>query len=134
MAEFNLSVVAPDRTIFEDKVSSVIAPGVSGYFGIWSGHEPLIAALDTGVVEAREANGNRLFISISGGFVEVSGSNVIILADSGEHANDIDVAQAERDIEDARRALRGEDSSMTQEEATQKLRTAMNRLKASRMQ
>ena len=133
MAEFNLSVVAPDRTIFEDKVSSIIAPGVLGYFGIQAGHEPLIAALDTGIVEVKEANGNKRYVSITGGFLEVSGSSVIILADNGQHSDEIDVAAAEAELEIARKVLRNEDASMTKEEATSLIRKATNNIKASRM-
>lgn len=129
----HLSVVAPDRTIFEDNVSSVVAPGVLGYFGIQPGHEPLIAALDTGIVEVREPNGNKRYVSITGGFLEVSEGNVIILADGGMHSDEIDVAAAEAEVEIARKVLRNEDASMTKEEATAMIRRATNNIKASRM-
>lgn len=131
MATLHLSVVAPDRTIFEGPINSVIAPGVEGYFGLMSHHEPLIAALETGVVEYRDTNDLRSFISIGGGFLEVSGETVIILASSGELASEIDIREAETALEEARRALRGESSELTIREAQDQLHRSMTRIKAA---
>ena len=66
--QFKLSVVAPDRTVFEDDVESFIAPGVDGYLGVMADHEPSIVALKTGVVEYIDASDQKHFVSISGGF------------------------------------------------------------------
>ncbi len=131
MSTFNLSVVAPDRTIFEGEVEAVVAPGVEGYFGIMSRHEPLIAALETGVVEYHDKNNLRHFISITGGFLEVSGESVIILASSGELANEIDIREAEQALDEARRALRGESTELTTSEAQEQLRRSMTRIKVA---
>ena len=51
MAEFHLSVVAPDRSVVEESVQSVTLPGVAGYLGVLAGHEPLVVALKPGVLE-----------------------------------------------------------------------------------
>ena len=129
---FKLSVVAPDQTVFEDTVSSVTVPGVEGYMGIMSSHEPIIAALEHGVVECRLNSGEVTSIAITGGFLEASDNKVIILADTAVRATDIDVAQAERELEEARRALRGESSSVTSGQAEETMRKAMVRIRAAR--
>lgn len=129
---FNLSVVAPDRTVVDEQIQSLIAPGVTGYFGIMHGHEPMIAALKTGLIEFMDSSNQRHYVAIGGGFMEVSEENAIILADTAERASEIDVAEAEAMLEQARKSLRGEDTTLDQAEALQELERAMNRIKAAK--
>ncbi|HXH60418.1 MAG TPA: ATP synthase F1 subunit epsilon [Fimbriimonadaceae bacterium] len=130
--QINLSVVAPDRTVFEDMVDSVIVPGEMGYMGILKSHEPSIVALKTGVVEYIDGTGQCHYVSISGGFLEVGGESAIVLADTAERATEIDIARAERALEEARRTLRGEDTGVTSEEATAELERAINRINTAK--
>ncbi len=130
--QFKLSVVAPDRTVFEDMVQSAIVPGERGYMGVLCDHEPSIVALKSGIVEFIDSSNQSHYVSISGGFLEVGGSSAIILANTAEKSADIDVSRAERALEEARKALRGEDSSVTTQQATEELERAMSRLKAAK--
>jgi len=81
---FNLTVVAPDKTVVDEVVDSVTAPGVLGYFGIMAGHEPFVTQLKPGVVTYRDAGGAESHVFVAGGFCEASGQTVIILADRAE--------------------------------------------------
>lgn len=130
--DFNLSVVAPDRTVVDSPVSAVTAPGYEGYFGVMAGHEPMLVALRPGILEYRDQKDNRVHVAIGGGFMEVSGSQCIVLADDARIASEIDIKETEARLEMARKALRGEDSSMTQDEATAEIERAMVRIKAAR--
>jgi F-type H+-transporting ATPase subunit epsilon len=96
------------------------------------GHEPMIAALKTGLIEFMDASNQRHYVAIGGGFMEVSEENAIVLADSAERASEIDIAEAEQQVEAAKKALRGEDSVLSQAEAVQELERAMNRIKAAK--
>jgi F-type H+-transporting ATPase subunit epsilon len=129
--EFTLAVVAPDRAVVEQPVISVTAPGLEGYFGVLGGHVPFVAALKPGMVEYQDVAGARHHVSVSGGFAEVSGEKMTILADAAERLQDIDIARAERALEEARRALQGGDGNKTQEEAVQEMERAINRLRAA---
>ena len=132
--DFALNVVAPDRSVVEDRASSIVAPGISGYFGVWAGHEPLISAISPGVLEYDEpGTGNRHYVAIGGGFAEIMPDRVTILADTAEKATEIDISEAERMLEEARKALRGEVSTLSKEHATIELDRAVNRIKAARM-
>jgi F-type H+-transporting ATPase subunit epsilon len=130
--EFHLSVVAPDKSVVEEPATSLVAPGTEGYFGVMAGHVPLIAALRSGLLEYADQGGNRHFIYIGGGFVEVTPDKVTVLADEAEVASKIDLAEAERSLEEARRALRGESTTLTSEQAVQEVERAMNRIRAAR--
>lgn len=132
MAAMTLSVVAPDRTVFEGEVRSAIVPAEHGYLGVMPGHEPLIAALKTGVVEYIDPNDQRRFLTMDGGFMEVSEGSIIILADHAERAEEIDAAVAEDDLRRAREALSGQSTDMTRDEARHTLNRAMARIEASK--
>jgi F-type H+-transporting ATPase subunit epsilon len=131
-SEFTLAVVAPDREVLDQPVTSAVAPGVQGYFGVYAGHEPIVAALRPGLLEYTEGDGTRHFVSISGGFAEVTGTRMTVLADAAERAQDVDTKRAEDSLERARRALRGESSEMTQPEAVEAIERASARIRASK--
>jgi F-type H+-transporting ATPase subunit epsilon len=130
---FRVSVVAPDRTVFEGDVTSLVAPGVEGYLGVMAGHEATIVALKPGIIEALDANNQREHIAVGGGFLEVSGESAIVLAEDARLAKEIDSAKEQELLEEARRALRGESSDMNKEQAQQELERALTRIKAARL-
>jgi len=130
--EFALAVVAPDRAVVETTAVTVIVPGVEGYFGVMAGHMPLIAALRAGVLEYQDSTGRRHYVAMGGGFAEVSGDRVTVLADEATPAPEIELSRAEAELEDARRALRGETSEMGVEEAVAGVERAMVRVRAAR--
>lgn len=130
--EFALSVVAPDREVVGESVTSVIAPGTSGYFGVLADHLPLVASLKPGLLEYLDGSGQRHFVYVGGGFVEVKNNKVTVLADEAARARDIDLSRAESDLENARRALRGEDTEITSEQAVLEVEKAVQRIRAAR--
>lgn len=131
--DFQLSIVAPDRSVLDEPVQSVIAPGSEGYFGVLAGHMPFIAALRPGIIEYSDGKTGTSHVAIGGGFAEVTPDRVTILADSAERAKEIDLARAEKALDNARKALRGEDSPTSREEAVHALDRAMTRIKATQL-
>lgn len=129
---FQLSVVAPDRTVVEKTVISLVAPGTEGYLGVNAGHVPLITSLKTGLLEYRDENSQLHLVAVRGGFMEITPTSVIVLADAAVPATEIDIKDAEARLEQARKALRGEDSSMDSTQAVEQIELAMNQIKAAR--
>jgi F-type H+-transporting ATPase subunit epsilon len=130
---FRLAVVAPDRTVFDAEVASWVAPAALGYLGVWGGHEPTLVALKPGVVEIEDTEGRRHAVAVGGGFAEIRPDGVTLLAEDAQMSAEVDAKAEEARIEEARRALRGESSSMTQDEARRALDVGMGRLRAARM-
>ncbi len=87
-------IITQERLLFDQEVDIVIAPGVLGEMGILPQHAPLVAALDYGELRVRRGDMEESF-AIGGGVVEVSNDRVIVLADSAEQADEIDLARAE---------------------------------------
>jgi len=102
---YKLSVVTPEKTVFEMEARSIVAPGSEGYLGVLSNHAPLITALKPGILEITDNAGEESMFSLSGGFLEVSGNIATILADAIEAADAIDIERAEESLRRARERL-----------------------------
>jgi F-type H+-transporting ATPase subunit epsilon len=87
-------IITQERRVFDEDVDIVIAPSIEGEMGILPNHSPLIAALDYGELRIRQGTSEELF-AIGGGVLEVASNRVIVLADSAEQAEEIDIARAE---------------------------------------
>jgi len=94
MAKLKLEIVTAERPVYSDEVDIVVAPGIVGQLGILPHHAPLMTMLQPGELCVRK-NGEETFIAVSGGFLEVLQNRVVILADTAERAEEIDIARAE---------------------------------------
>lgn len=125
-----LKVVTPTRTVVDAEADEVEMPGELGYVGILPGHAPLITALKTGVLSFRSGGAERS-VAISGGFAEVAGDVVTVLADSAEEPAEVDVSAAERDRAQAEEELKSAGGE-TLEQVRARLELAEARLAIAR--
>lgn len=79
---FQLSILTPERSVFEGAVEYVEAPGTEGYFGVLANHAALVSGLASGTLKVRDAAGEKKSWQVSGGFFEVSHNKATVLADS----------------------------------------------------
>jgi F-type H+-transporting ATPase subunit epsilon len=101
---FTLEVVTPARQVVNEAVNEAQIPVLGGYVGVLPGHTPLLAEM--GIGELSYHVGNRIISCTAiGGFVEVLGDRVIVLADSAERAEEINVARAEAARDRAQKRL-----------------------------
>ena len=90
----SLTVVTPERAVLQAVAcDEVTLPAQRGEIGILPGHTPLIALLGVGVVGYRDGS-RRAAVAVRGGFVEVAGDAVRVLADVATEKDAIDAAQA----------------------------------------
>jgi F-type H+-transporting ATPase subunit epsilon len=101
-----LDVITPERRLLSEQADAVTVPGLGGELGILPGHTPLISALQTGVLSYTQAGATRRLL-VSGGFVEVSGDRVSVLADLAEFPEEVDAARARQERDEAERRLGG---------------------------
>ena len=127
-ANFQLRVVTPEKILYSGDVVSLQAPGSEGSFGVLASHAPMVVALQTGSLDFVE-DGDRRHLATSGGFVEVSGEGVSILAETAEFSDNIDVDRAEASRERSRQRLF--DGSYDRARAEASLQRAINRLKVA---
>jgi F-type H+-transporting ATPase subunit epsilon len=100
----HVDIVTRDRRLLSDDVDMITLPGTAGQMGILRGHAPLLSTLDIGEVILHKGNETR-YIAIGGGVVEVRPDKVIVLAESAEHAEEIDEERAAAARERARQSL-----------------------------
>lgn len=93
--QIDLSVVTPDHQVVHESVESVSFPGKRGYLGILPGHAPLLTELTIGEIDYT-FRGKHHFLAVCWGFAEVLPGRVIVLAQTAERAEEIDVSRAER--------------------------------------
>ena len=85
-APFLLSILTPERSVFEGPVEYVEVPGSEGYLGVLAHHAALVTALAAGTLTVRQAGGAEERYAVSGGFFEVSNNRATVLADGVEAA------------------------------------------------
>ncbi|OGQ79430.1 MAG: ATP synthase F1 subunit epsilon [Deltaproteobacteria bacterium RIFOXYA12_FULL_58_15] len=109
MAKLNVALVTPERQVARVEVDMVTAPSVMGEVGILPDHQPLLANLQPGVVLLQAGNKTERY-AVSGGVLEVDRNTVTILAETAEHASEIDEGRANDALKDASGQLEKLDS------------------------
>ncbi|MCK5061962.1 ATP synthase F1 subunit epsilon [Candidatus Parcubacteria bacterium] len=99
-------IVTPERIVMKEQVVQVSVPTKQGEITVLPSHIPLVAGLMSGVIEIVKEDGNSEIMSVSGGFIEVSKNKVVILADTAERAEEIDMAKAEEARERAKKTIK----------------------------
>ena len=96
MSAFQLEIITPTTKVFSGPVTSLVAPGTEGYFGVLPRHAPMVASLGIGEikVELAEKEKRRRFAA-SEGFLEVTPQKVTVIAEAAEDWQEIDVQRAE---------------------------------------
>ena len=123
-------IVSAEEEIFHGDVTMVVASGEMGELGIAPRHAPLITRLKPGKVVLTLADGERKYIVVSGGILEVQPQVVSLLADPAVRAEDLEVAQVMAAQAEAERVLAHRGEAHTVEEAQRALVEATVQLQA----
>ncbi|MFJ1794171.1 F0F1 ATP synthase subunit epsilon [Kitasatospora griseola] len=102
MAELHVELVAADRKVWSGAATIVVARTASGDTGIMPGHTPVLSVLETGPVTIRTVSEGTVVAAVHGGFISFADNKLSILAEIAELADEIDVARAERALENAK--------------------------------
>jgi F-type H+-transporting ATPase subunit epsilon len=89
MANFRFELVSPEKLLFSGEVEQVDVPGVEGDFGVLAEHAPMVTTLRPGILTVHAAGGEQKIV-VLGGFAEVSGQGLTVLADVAEAVEDFD--------------------------------------------
>lgn len=129
--EIHLEIVTPDRRVVRDSVIAVTLPGKRGYLGILPRHAPLLSELKIGELSYTRSDATH-FLAVNWGFAEVLPDRVIVLAETAERAEEIDVPRAERAKQRAEQRLgQVHDPDIDTERARAALERAAARLQAA---
>ena len=130
--EFRVHILASDRDFFDDRCTSIRLPTIDGEIGLMANHINIVTALVPGEMWYRLADGTEHTAAISHGLVRREDNDVLILVDSAEHPEEIDMARAKRAAERAKEIMLQSKSWQEYLQTQASLSRAMNRLKAAR--
>ncbi len=94
MEKINFKIATPEKVVFKDEVDSITLPTTTGEITVLPSHLPLISVLKSGEIVVKKGE-EEIVMSVSGGFIEVLTSKVVVLADSAERSEEIDLTRAE---------------------------------------
>ncbi len=130
MKEIFVEIITPSKSAYKGQVISITVPGSLGNFQVLFNHAPLMSSLEIGKIQIEDATGQHLEYVTGGGTIEVRDNKILILADSVESAEEIDVERAKKSLERAKERLatrgKGDIDILRAELALQR---AVNRIK-----
>jgi len=125
---FKLEIITPRKVVYSGDVESFSAPGVIGNFQVLVNHAPLLAHISVGEVKLRDAVGSDIRYATSGGFVEVSNNHAVLLAETAELPEEIDVNRAQAARDRAQKRIEEHPAGTDVDRARMALYRAVNRL------
>ena len=129
MNSFEISILAADKPFFNGKCESIIIPTSDGLYGIWANHQNLISDIIPGMLEMRKQNGETVIAAVSEGIVKVEDGNALVLVDTIELPEEIDINRAKRNADRAKEELLQKRSIRDYYQAQARMARALNRMK-----
>lgn len=128
---FQLDIIASDRQFYKGECEMLVFPGIDGEHGILANHQPMVTCLSAGELRF-QVDGEWHYAAVSTGFVEITPTFVVLLADTVEKPEEIDINRANEAKLRAEERLRQKQSIMEYYHTQAALNRAMNRLKITK--
>jgi len=94
MSKIHFKIVTPEKTVFEEEIDQITLPVTDGQVTILPNHRSYIASLKAGEIYFKRGN-EKIEMATSGGFIEFDKNNLVVLADTADRAEEIDIEKAE---------------------------------------
>ena len=133
MATMQFEIVTAEGVLYSDEVDGIVAPGVDGELGVLPNHASLLTVLKAGELRIMKGT-DETDIIVTGGFLEVLGNKVTVLADAAERSEEIDIARAEEAVARAQERVANRTSDIDLERALASIRRGEARIQVARRQ
>ena len=120
MKTFPLRVLAPERTFFDGACTSLTVPSIDGMYGLMAQHEDIVLAIVPGKLALRDA--------VSEGVLKMEHGEALVLVDTIERPEEIDLHRAEEMAAEARAELKAKRSAQEQAIANARIARAISRI------
>jgi len=128
----HLKIVTHEKVVYDDIVDEIYSKGTDGEFGVLKGHIPFMSALDVGVTKVVKEGNSRFFTTI-GGVFQYADDEAVILTQSSECGEDIDIERAKNARQRAEERLQNKSETIDEKRAEAALSRALARLKAAQL-
>lgn len=125
---FNIEILASDHSFYKGECEMLVFPGIDGENGILANHQPMVTCLSAGELRYL-VDGEWKYAAVSDGIVDITQNKVVILADTIERPDEIDLHRVELSKLQAEEALRQKLSNQEYYQTMVTLNRAINRLK-----
>lgn len=105
MSELFLEIVSPDKQVFSGHIKSITVPGTKGRFQVLKNHAPIISTFEIGLIKVEMFDKSSKYFATAGGTIEVLNNKILVLADSIESSDEIDLDRAFKAKERAEKRL-----------------------------
>lgn len=130
MNTFRVSVIASDKVFYEGMVNILVLPVLDGESAVMAHHENVMMAVETGEMRFQTEDGEWTEVVVGAGFVQMINNRALVLVDTAERPEDIDILRAKEAKERAQEQLRQKQSLIEYYHTQASLARAMSRLKA----
>lgn len=134
MKTFKLSIYAADKIFFTGDALSLVVPISEGQYGILANHANMIGATVPGKLKFTAADGSVHYAAISGGLVKAEKGEVLVLSETIESPEEIDVNRAKEQLQRAREEILHKQSLRDHKNAETKIAKALNRLRVKNVE
>lgn len=128
---FKLRILKADNPFYEGECESLVIPTTDGQYGILANHRNLIGAIIPGMVTYKISEKEEHIASVSEGMVKIEDGEVLILVNTAEHPDEIDINNAKKQADEAREILLQKRSMHEYRIAQSTLAKALSRMKVS---
>ena len=111
----HVRIVTPKGSKLEAEISQLTAPGEAGDLGLLPGHRPLLTSLGTGILSYTPKGGRTDHMAVNGGFLEIDNDDIIVITETAETPEEIDVDRAKRALARNQKELASADLDRTEE-------------------
>ena len=101
---FNFELVTPEKVLVSQSVHSVSIAGVEGDMTIFTNHSPLATSIRPGYIDIISSNKSDRFF-LTGGFVQITATEVVVLAEKASLENEVNVDMIDQIIENTKNLM-----------------------------
>lgn len=126
---FQVRILEADSPFYEGDCESIVIPTTDGQYGILAHHRNLIGAIVPGMITYKIPGKEAQIASVSEGIVKIENNEVLILVNTAERPEEIDINRAKRQADEAKEILLQKKSMKEYRSAQATLARAIGRLK-----
>ncbi len=120
-SKLQFDLVSPERLLLSEDVDMVTLPGSEGDFGVLPGHAPVLSTLKSGVVEVKGVEDALSRLFVRGGFAEVNGDKVTVLAEEATVLAELNLEELDQNIKNTEEDLAAAKSDQDRERVSESL-------------
>lgn len=129
MKEIKLEIITPSKCAYSGEIESLSVPGSKGSFQVLYNHAPILSTFEIGKLKIVDKDKKEIEFATSGGTIEVLANKILVLAESVETKDEIDVKRAQASFERAKERLSNRSKEIDIPRAEGAYARAVNRLK-----